>query len=324
MSATPDLSVVIPVRNAVDNIRPLVETVLGLPGWRPEVVLVDDGSTDGSTQLVRQLAADHADVIALEHETITGAGVARNEAFDLVTGRYVMFFDADDIMHSDTVAHALSLLDESRADVAVMAYAYRQDLDGDDMPMHPPDQVIWADCLGHARQRVARLRDVPSLLGFTNYPWNKVLRTETYRRAGLRFGQTPVHNDILGHWQSLLFADTVLLLDEVVCTHIVRAGGRNLTNRQSRVRLHLFDALDETYDLLKSRPDDRARYAAEYWAFAIRTSNWAGDRIGPRFKDEFDRRRREHLLSIDLADFARIRMSLDPGLARTLVRKSIH
>ena len=56
----------------------------------------------------------------------------------------------------------------------------------------------------------ARLDEVPQLLGFTNYPWNKVIRTDHYHRTGLRFGATQVHNDILGHWLTLVDADQVL------------------------------------------------------------------------------------------------------------------
>lgn len=323
MSSEPDLSVVVPVRDAVGTLRPLVESLLAIRETEVSVLLIDDGSHDGSSELVRALATEHDEVTALFHGVSRGAGVARNEAFAMATGRYSLFFDADDIVHADAVAHALVLLEESDADLAFMPYQLRGST-ADSTSMHPPDLAIWESSLGYGHHRVAPLREVPDLLGFTNYPWNKILRTSTYRASGLRFGVTPVHNDVLGHWHALLHARQILLLDEVICTHVVTASGRNLTNRQSQVRLHLFDALDETLDLLESRPDDRQRYARQYWAFAVRTSNWAGDRIGPRFRDEFQRRLREHLLRIKLADFASLRMELDPRLAKGLVRKALH
>ena len=150
-----------------------------------------------------------------------------------------------------------------------------------------------------------------------------MLRTNKYRRAGLRFSETPVHNDILGHWSSLLFADQVLLLDRVICTHVVKASGRHLTNRQSRQRLSLFDALDETYSLLEGTPAWREAFAGDYWRFAIRTCNWAGDRISAEYLPEFEGRRREHLLRIDIGDFIRLRMDEDPALAETIVTKAL-
>jgi len=202
-------------------------------------------------------------------------------------------------------------------------YRYRRGVPDDQEEMHPPDLLIWEEYLGRADQRVARLADVPRLLEFTNFPWNKVLRTETYRAAGLRFGRTPVHNDILGHWHSLLAADRILLLNQVLCTHIVHGAGRNLTNRQSNVRLALVDALNDTYDeLLRPAPATRRRYAPYYWDFAIRTARWANDRIEAKYKAEFGLRLHEHLMRVNLSDFARIRRQ-NPALADAIVAKSL-
>lgn len=323
MNPTTDLSVVIPVRDAADSIEALTTSFCDVEGLDIQVVLVDDCSQDTSPAIVRRLADERPQVEAIVHDVGRGAGIARNEGFERARGRYTLFFDADDVVHVDALTHAVALLDSSGADVAMMPYEFQRGGTAGLGPMHPPDVEVWNSSIGVATHRVTRLREVPDLLGFTNYPWNKILRTETYRRAGLRFGATPVHNDILGHWGALLFAETVLLVNEVICTHVVPSTGRNLTNRRSRVRLHLFDALDETYDLLESMPAARDAYFAQYWAFAVRTSTWAGDRIGLEHRSEFDRRRREHLLRIDLADFARLRMGADPRLADTLVRKAL-
>jgi hypothetical protein len=157
----------------------------------------------------------------------------------------------------------------------------------------------------------------------TNYPWNKVLRTSRSEAVGLRFGSTVVHNDILGHWYSLLYADQIVLVGEVICSHVVEPGAGNLTNRNSRARLALVDALDETYTLLEQHPDLRQRYAHYYWEFATRVMGWASHRIDPDLADEFRVLRREHLLRINLADFARMRLKRDPDLAEIIVRQSL-
>lgn len=323
MSPEPDLTVVIPVRDAADSIESLAKTVCGLADVRVQVVLVDDGSRDASREVLLQLARDHQEVELLLHDVSLGAGVARNEGFARARGRYTIFFDADDELHADALSRAVGLLDVSGADVAVMPYILRDEGSAHHDPMHRPDIEIWQTSLGEYTHRVSRLRDIPEMLGFTNYPWNKVLRTATYRATGFRFGETPVHNDILGHWFSLLMADRVLLWNAVICTHVVGTTGRNLTNRMSRARLHLFDALDEAYELLESMPQAREAYAKYYWRFAIRTSNWAADRISAEYRAEFNRRRRDHLLRMSLTDFTGLRMGGDPLLADTIVIKAL-
>ena len=318
-----DLSIVVPVRDAEPHLRSLVAAFLGTPGVACELILVDDASIDGSAETLRELEAAHREVTALSLPQHGGAGVARNVGFARVSGRYTLFFDADDIVHPDVITTAVTLLDQTSADLVMTPYRYRRGTPDDHEEMHPPDLLIWEEYLGQAHHRVSRLADVPRLLEFTNFPWNKILRTQTYRAVGLRFGETPVHNDILGHWYSLLAADRIVLLNEVLCTHIVQSVGRNLTNRQSRVRLALMDALDETYDtLLRSSPDTRHRFAAHYWDFAIRTARWANDRISPEYRPEFGLRLHDHLMRIDLGDFARIRRQ-NPTLADAIVAKSL-
>ena len=150
-----------------------------------------------------------------------------------------------------------------------------------------------------------------------------VCRTDHYRHTGLRYGLTPVHNDILGHWLTLLDSRSILLLDQPLCTHIVNEGGRNLTNRESRARLSLVDALEETYTALESRPEKRNRYSHHYWDFVLRVSGWAATRITPDAMDEFNLRMQHHVLRIDLGDFTRMRLRRDPGLATRLMRRAL-
>ena len=188
--------------------------------------------------------------------------------------------------------------------------------------MNSFDAAVWGR-YATAPRRVTSLGDVPRLLGFSAYPWNKIIRTDHYRPARLRYGSTPVHNDILGHWLTLLDAHTILLLDQAVCTHIVNEGGRNLTNRESRARLSLVDALEETYTALEDRPDKRNRYSHHYWDFVLRVAGWASSRMTPEVRDEFNLRLQHHLLRIDLGDFTRIRQRRDPGLATRLMRRAL-
>ena len=337
----PDVSVIIPMHDAAATIDRLVASLLAIEVLDVEVVVVDDASTDGSADRVAALG--HERVVVERLPTNQGAGIARNRGFALARGRYSLFFDADDEIHPGALASAVRGLDETSADVAFLPYRYRRG----HVPhegMNVFDLAAWGRYATSPR-RLTRLSDVPQLLGFSSYPWNKVLRTDHYRPAGsgfrsasdgnpsggvggrppsrLHFSGTPVHNDILGHWLTLLDADAVLLVDDPLCTHIVAQGGRNLTNRESRARLSLLDALDETYTELERRPDKRFRYAHHYWDFVLRVGGWATTRLTPDVVDEFNVGLQRHLLRMDLGDFSRMRLRRDPLLAELLVRRSL-
>ncbi len=314
----PDLTVIIPMHNASATVAGVVGSFLAIDSASIELVVVDDASTDDSIH--RVVALDDPRIVLERLDRNLGAGVARNRGFARASGRYALFFDADDEIHPESLTSAVGALDDSSASVAMLPYRYRRP-DSASEGMNSFDAAVW-DRYATAGRRLARLDDVPKLLGFTNYPWNKIVRTDHYRRTGLRFGATQVHNDVLGHWLTLIDADTVLLIDRPLCTHIVGTGGRNLTNRESRARLSLVDALDETYTALEARPEKRRRYAAEYWSLVTRVTGWASSRITPDVRDEFNLRVQEHMLRIDLGDFHRIRHKQDAGLAGRIIHRA--
>jgi glycosyltransferase involved in cell wall biosynthesis len=318
VTTRPDLSVIIPVRNASATVVRLVKSFLAVDGIEVEVIAVDDASTDDSVELVSALGDQRVRVERLDANY--GAGVARNRGFARAAGRYALFFDADDLIAPDALLTAIEALDATGADTAFTPYRYRRGEAGSFEGMHSYDHAVWSQYATRKR-RLVDLTDVPRLLGFSNYPWNKVINSDHYRHTGLRFSSTPVHNDILGHWLTLLDARKLVLVDEPLCTHIVEANGANLTNRRSRARLTLFDALDETYDALEQRPAMRQRYSHHYWSFALRVADWARDRVALDAKEEFNLRLQTHLLRMDLADFARMRARRDPTLASAVVRR---
>lgn len=90
-----NISVIIPVYNAVSYLERSVNSVINqtYPHW--EMILVDDGSKDGSGQICDGVAMRDSRVRVI-HQENAGAGAARNAGIALATGEYVVFVDADD------------------------------------------------------------------------------------------------------------------------------------------------------------------------------------------------------------------------------------
>lgn len=298
-----DLTVIIPVFNARPHLAGLVEQVAALD-LACQILLVDDGSTDGSGAEIERLARTFPQVTALHQDGNRGAGHARNLAWPLATGRYTIFFDADDRLHAPAVTEGIRLLDAA-PDISAAVFAYRLELEaGSDFSgMFPRDQGVFGSVLQGRHTATGSLETMAGLLQFTNFPWNKILRTAHYRQTGLRFGGTRVHNDILAHWHVLLFARRLLVVDEVICTHVVHPDGPNLTNIVDVRRLQMFDALEEVHDLLASHPAQRSRYAQHFWLFAYDLIDWARTLITPEARPEFERRVTRLLRRLDQEDF---------------------
>ena len=136
-------SVIIPVYNGWEYLRAGVDSVLEQTGADFEILLVDDGSTDGkSGALCDTLAREHPDCIRVLHKPNGGAGDARNAALPLAQGDYVLFLDSDDSYTPEAFAVLSAALEALAPDVCYFGLRMTGDNDGavftDDLPLRTP------------------------------------------------------------------------------------------------------------------------------------------------------------------------------------------
>ncbi len=128
MIDAPDVSIVIPIYNEVDNLAELVDRVAAAMEptiWRYELIAIDDGSSDGSAAVLRELAASRDWLIPLELARNYGQSSALQAGFDRVRGRFVVTLDAD--LQNDPL-DIPSLLDRLETDPSVdMISGWRRD-----------------------------------------------------------------------------------------------------------------------------------------------------------------------------------------------------
>jgi glycosyltransferase involved in cell wall biosynthesis len=90
------ISIVTPCFNAGKTLEDAYRSVASQQGVEFEMLVADDGSTDGTIETIRSIAAQDSRVIPLIAETNAGVSNARNRALDAATGDFVFFLDADD------------------------------------------------------------------------------------------------------------------------------------------------------------------------------------------------------------------------------------
>jgi glycosyltransferase involved in cell wall biosynthesis len=127
-AASPEISVLLPVRDAEDTLRAALESTLSSVGPSFEVVCVDDGSRDATPAVLAELARSDPRVRVLSRAA-RGIVAALNDALAAARGRLVARMDADDEMHHERLAAQAALLD-SRPDVALASCLVESFRDG--------------------------------------------------------------------------------------------------------------------------------------------------------------------------------------------------
>ncbi len=107
------ISVIVPVYNSIDCLERCVRSICAQTWSRMEILLVDDGSTDGTDRLCEKLAADDAR-IRVYHKKNGGASSARNVGVRLATGDYLGFVDSDDYVEPYVYEEMARALEEGK------------------------------------------------------------------------------------------------------------------------------------------------------------------------------------------------------------------
>lgn len=121
----PLVSVIIPVHNVIAYLATCLDSVLNQDYQNLEIIIVDDGSTDGSTELAKEYAVRDKRIIFLQIDH-SGNGAARNTGISRASGKYLTFVDSDDILIPGSYTHMVENLTSSGSDFVVGAFRRRK------------------------------------------------------------------------------------------------------------------------------------------------------------------------------------------------------
>ena len=167
----PKISILIPVYDGEATIGRAVRSVLEQNYPNLEIIVVNDGSTDGTAAALDALAKEHPSVLPV-HQQNGGVSRARNTGLDRASGDYIMFLDADDELAPEVLRKTMDVALVHDADI-VAGTCLRIRPDGtsflSDMPI-AEDPTLWQG----EEALCASLRDHPS----TYAVWGKLYRRE--------------------------------------------------------------------------------------------------------------------------------------------------
>jgi len=287
-----DLTIVIPAYNVADLIGETIESVLKIKDIQYNVLIIDDGSTDTTLELLRSYEKKYANVHVFQQGN-RGAGRARNALIPLCTGTYTYFLDADDIIDAQSLAHAVKQAIANKEDLLFFKYRISFVDEDKSRGMFDSDTKQWVTLVPEQNAATAR-RIFSSLI---NYPWNRIIRTELLHDANIFFGPTIVHNDIPYHWLSILAAKKIGYSNVEVCSHKKFSQRVQITNILGAHRMGIFEALRYTQERMIQYPEF-AEIHKNWKEFSINLLNWAKNRIPEEMHEQFEKCRNKFIFNL--------------------------
>ena len=120
------VSVINPVFNVEPYLKQCMDSVVGQTLKDIEIICVDDGSTDGSLDILKEYATEDSRIQIIEQKN-AGAGAARNNGMRHATGKYLSFLDSDDFFEPRMLEKAYDLAEKDQADFVIRPVSYREE-----------------------------------------------------------------------------------------------------------------------------------------------------------------------------------------------------
>ena len=169
----PLVSVIVCLYNAMGTVSRCLDSILCQTLGDMEVILVDDGSTDGSEALVDKYAASDKRITVI-HQPNQGIAAARQRGLDKAGGKYALYVDADDWIEPDMLEALTGSAAESGADIVFCDFLEENEAG----VFHRRQQPSGSDSSQVLQQMLVELHG--SL-------WNKLIRRDLYALSGTRF-----------------------------------------------------------------------------------------------------------------------------------------
>ena len=254
------ISVIVPVYNVVDYLPKCLDSILNQTYKELEIVLIDDGSFDGSSEVCDQYAKND-NRIKVIHQKNAGVAEARNVGLDNSCGKYIIFVDSDDFINCDLVIFLLNDIKEKKADISICGY-YKIFEDGSKKTCYHLNENF----IVKGNDKFKYLYNSYSVI--TISPCLKIYKKELF--ANLRYKKGKNHEDEIISLDILKKAAVISYNIKPLYNYVKRE--KSITYR---FNMKMFDSLD-AYELrkkyFKKKKYDNLYDLNEYFKFCILTN----------------------------------------------------
>lgn len=189
------LSIIVPVYNDEKNIENSINSLLKQT-TQVDIIVVDDGSTDNTTNILNNLKEKHNNIHYFKKEN-EGIAAARNFGVDKVQTEYFGFLDSDDTCKEDMAEKMLNEIEKNNSDICFSNFTW----------VYPNGKTRLSIDTGYVNKKEIMIKMFATL-------WNKIYRTDWFRKTGVKFPSSLVYEDASVLYRLVPYMDKVCYVNE--------------------------------------------------------------------------------------------------------------
>lgn len=222
-----DVTIGIPVFHTVEFIKRSLESALNQSYDSIEFLIVDDGSQDGSADVIKHMASTHPrgeHIHLIIHSSNMGVSFSRNEIIAQAQGEYLYFMDSDDIISMDTISLMMENVRQYNAEIVFGSYEKIELSRERNVYQYPSLQLLEKDALANFAYR--------KYAGIQASSCNYLVKIAVLRENHLRFIDTNYWEDLVFTFDLVTYISRAVLLPDITYSYLCREN--SLSHYQQR------------------------------------------------------------------------------------------
>lgn len=229
----PKVSIIVPFYNVEKYIRKCLETLVNQTLDDIEIILVNDGSKDGSEKIAKEFLEKYSrKFIYLEKEN-GGLSDARNYGLIYAKGEYIAFLDSDDYIELDMYEKLYKIAKRDNSDMVQCNFYWE----------YPNKRKMGELVEFNTKQEMLEKTRVEA--------WNKLIKREIIEKSSVKFPKGYRYEDVEFTYKLIPYIDKVSFLNEPLIYYVQREG--SISNSQNERTKEIFDILENVISYYKEK-----------------------------------------------------------------------
>ncbi|MBR5515352.1 MAG: glycosyltransferase family 2 protein [Clostridia bacterium] len=237
------ISVIIPVYNVKEYLEKCVNSVMDTDFTDYEIILVDDGSTDGvCPELCDKIASAHPKTVRVIHQQNKGLGGARNTGIDAAKGEYLLFVDSDDTVVKNTLSILANKIKETGSDI-IAFNIYTENALGERNALNS-NYACYS--------KPFTLKEHPEFLLSLPNAWSRIWKKTLYTENNIQYPERAWYEDIRTTLKVFAKAESIFTINDNLYVYLQREGSIMRSANIER-NVEIIDAFEDIISWFKQQ-----------------------------------------------------------------------